>query len=173
MGNTMKLLMTCLWLALGTAGAFGQTLGLQGIEIIEPGIYDAALSTRTDAPDSAIGTRSYIDALHKATSVTTTIHPRPGLHFGFRFLIVGEPLGRQVTLDLVTNFPAPGLHQPGSAQAVQRDGYVQTARLGSESFIGYTFDEAWEMVPGVWKFEIWDQSSNRKLAEQSFTVTSP
>jgi hypothetical protein len=169
----MKLLMTCLWLVVGTAGVYGQTLGLQGIEIIEPGIYDAALSTRTDAPDSSIGTRSYIDTLNKATTVTTTIHPRAGLHFGFRFRIVGEPLGRQVTLALVTNFPSPGLHRPNSPQLVQRDGYVQTARLGGESFIGYTFDDAWEMVPGVWTFEIWDQTSNRKLAEQSFTVTKP
>lgn len=169
----MKSLMTFLWLALGTTGVFGQTLGVQRIEIIEPGIYDAAISTRTDAPDSTIGTRSYLDTLHQATTLTTTIRPRIGLHFGFRFQIVGEPLGRQVTLALITNFPPPGLHQPNSAQAVQRDGYVQTARLGSESFIGYTFDEAWEMVPGVWRFEIWDQNDNRKLAEQSFTVTAP
>lgn len=169
----MKLLMTCLWLALGTASVFGQTLGLQRVEIIEPGIYEAAVSTRTDAPDSAIGTRSYLDTLRKATTLTTTIRPRIGLHFGFRFLIVGEPSGRQVTLALITNFPPPGLRQPNAPQPVQRDGYVQTARLGSESFIGYTFDEAWEMVPGVWRFEIWDQNANLKLAEQSFTVTAP
>lgn len=169
----MKLLMTCLWLALGTTGVLAQTLGLEKIEIIEPGIYAAAVSTRTEAPDSTIGSRSYLDTLHTATALTTTIRPHVGLHFGFRFLIVGEPIGRQVTLTLVTNFPPPGLRQPTAAQAVQRDSYVQTARLGSESFIGYTFDETWEMVPGVWKFEIWDEHNHRKLAEQSFTVTAP
>ena len=41
-------------------------------------------------------------------------------------------------------------------------------KIGALCLLGYGFDNAWEIVPGVWKQQIWYQ--NRMLAERSFTV---
>ena len=37
--------------------------------------------------------------------------------------------------------------------------------------LGYGFDNAWEIVPGVWTEQIWYQ--DRMLAERTFTVSKP
>jgi hypothetical protein len=36
------------------------------------------------------------------------------------------------------------------------------------SFEGYTLDHSWEIVTGVWTFEMWD--GDRKLLSQSFKI---
>jgi Domain of unknown function (DUF3859) len=44
-------------------------------------------------------------------------------------------------------------------------------KIGALCLLGYGFDNAWEIVPGVWTEQIWYQ--DRKLAEQTFTVSGP
>ena len=43
--------------------------------------------------------------------------------------------------------------------------------IGPTQYKGYKIAQDWQAVPGVWTFQIWYQ--NRKLAEQSFTLTKP
>ena len=42
-------------------------------------------------------------------------------------------------------------------------------KIGALCLLGYGFDNAWEIVPGVWTEEIWYQ--DRMLAERTFTVS--
>lgn len=42
------------------------------------------------------------------------------------------------------------------------------ARIGETSYASYTLEDAFELVPGDWVFEIWQ--GNRKLATQAFRV---
>jgi hypothetical protein len=44
-------------------------------------------------------------------------------------------------------------------------------KIGALCLLGYGFDNAWEIVPGVWTEQIWYQ--DRMLAERSFTVSKP
>ena len=44
---------------------------------------------------------------------------------------------------------------------------IQT-RIGETSYASYTLEDAFELVPGNWVFEIWQ--GNRKLATQSFGI---
>ncbi len=41
-------------------------------------------------------------------------------------------------------------------------------RIGALCLLGYGFDKAWEIVPGVWSEQIWYQ--DHMLAERSLTV---
>jgi hypothetical protein len=68
-------------------------------------------------------------------------------------------------------FPAPGLKKPGEAKLIQGADFRVTRKIGDTSFLDYSFDEPWELVPGTWTFQLWQ--GNRKLAEKSFTVVKP
>jgi hypothetical protein len=45
---------------------------------------------------------------------------------------------------------------------------VLQARIGETSYASYTLEDAFELMPGNWVFEIWQ--GNRKLATQSFRI---
>jgi hypothetical protein len=44
-------------------------------------------------------------------------------------------------------------------------------KIGALCLLGYGFDNAWEIVPGIWTEQIWYQ--DRMLAERTFTVSKP
>ena len=43
--------------------------------------------------------------------------------------------------------------------------------LGADSYSGISFDEQWEIEPGIWTFEFW--SGDTKLGEEQFEVITP
>jgi hypothetical protein len=69
---------------------------------------------------------------------------------------------------MVTKFPRAGLHDPQTNETIYRNETVVTRSIGKLHFRSYTLEEQWELVPGVWTFELW--SHDRKLGEQSFTL---
>jgi hypothetical protein len=54
------------------------------------------------------------------------------------------------------------------ATLVSRDESVETTRIGDTVGALYTLDDSFELVPGIWTFELWD--GDRKLLTQSFTL---
>ena len=62
----------------------------------------------------------------------------------------------------------PGLTPSSSSKLVRQDEFVLQARIGETSYASYTLEDAFELVPGEWVFEIWQ--GNRKLATQTFRV---
>jgi Domain of unknown function (DUF3859) len=48
---------------------------------------------------------------------------------------------------------------------------LSNLKIGAICLLGYGFDNAWEIVPGVWTEQIWYQ--DRMLAERTFTVSKP
>ena len=99
------------------------------------------------------------------------IQARIGLVFGVRFFVVGEPKEAEVKLRFVTRYPLPGLRNPMTRIDKLRDEQTGPAKIGWADFRGYSFDYDWEIVPGVWTFEVWD--GDRKLVEQQLTVVKP
>lgn len=71
----------------------------------------------------------------------------------------------------MSHYPSPGLRNPATGKTNIRGEYSEQKKLGTETLQGYGFEEDWELVPGTWTFEIWQDG--RKLAEQSFTVVKP
>ena len=63
----------------------------------------------------------------------------------------------------------PGIKVPDSDQPVRyRESRHDLAMGGRTVFTGYTFDNAWEAVPGTWRIEIWH--ADNKLLSKEFTV---
>jgi len=135
------------------------------ILIIEKGVYRAKTIKKeyTSRGTGAINTVHDAKLIRSATTVPGQI----GVRFGFRFVALGK-VGRSAELKVVIRFPPGGLREPRSGAILFETEYPISIPIGSTVHQEYHFENDWEIVPGVWRFELW--SAQRKLAEQRFCV---
>jgi len=163
----MGALFSLLLLATISNAASAQTI--ERIEITEFGIYTTTDTGKSAAPGTATGVVTSRTNI-KLVQATNTVPARLGVHFGFRYKIVG-PAPKQVRLKMVTLVPQPGIRNPQTGNTIVKDEYFVDKTVGATSYRDYSFDNSWEIVTGKWTFEIWD--GDRKLASQSFNVVAP
>lgn len=147
-----------------------QTVNIDRIQIFEWGIYQAETTQKTSAPGTASGQLNTITNIQNIEQ-TTTIPARMGLRFGFRFNVIGAPQGATAQVRMVTIFPKPGLYNPDRQLTFDHNEYMSEKTIGRDSYAGWRFEHPYELVPGVWTWQIWYQG--QKLGEQSFTVVKP
>jgi hypothetical protein len=98
---------------------------------------------------------------------TTQIPMALGTEFGLEYQINTKPKGRPISITTVIRFPEVGLKQPrGRKYRSSRES--KRVSIGDPQLHGYGFDEAWELVPGEWVFEVWHKKA--KLITKTFTV---
>lgn len=139
------------------------------VDIIEKGIFRAIPKlAQHDQSSPTGGIRALAGiALIKSTG---TFKPAIGMHFGIRYTIRGFPIGARVPIKIVQHYPIAGLLNPRTKKTTYT--YQQTSMkvVGYPAFEGYHLGAAWELVPGIWSFEIWHDG--RLLAEQKFELTA-
>jgi Domain of unknown function (DUF3859) len=167
MHEIMRIILAFVLLLLVSSGAFAQQPQLDRIEIDEFGVYSANKEGQVKAPDTAAGVVEQLDKMHLATS-TRTVPAQAGTRFGFHFKVVGAPAGAMVPLRMVTMFPFPGLKNPVTGKRSIQNEYAIAQAIGTGAYGGYTMTDDWEVVPGVWTFQIW--YLGKKMAEEKFTV---
>jgi len=150
--------------------AHAQKAQIERIDIVGKGIYQVAVGKLTPNKQTPTGVVTSVQNAKKIED-TTTVHARIGVEFGIQYVIVGVPKGAQVPIRIVNVYPKQGLRNPKTRETFRRAEIVRNKIIGDVVYTGYAFENAWEIVPGVWKFELWHK--NRKLAEQRFTVTRP
>ncbi len=140
------------------------------VEIVERGLYQTNAPGQVRQMPNGIG-ENLVESVELMRS-TTAIPARPGVSFGFEFVLHGQPAGTELELTTTVVFPPPGLRPPGAAGPVASSTTPMTVRLGEQGAVyrGYTFDYEWEVAPGPWRFEV--RLGERILAVQSFVVTS-
>ena len=99
---------------------------------------------------------------------TDRIPLQRGTTFGVMVDIHGPDDGRERMLRKVTRFPAPGLRNPQTGKTRPHSETLVTVRVGDVLHGLFTFDHAWEMVPGTWSIEYW--LGDEKLIGKQFTV---
>ncbi len=149
------------------AALCAQTPRIDRIDILEAGIYSAEITKKI--PDSNVpgGFKNEIGGF-KLIKRTTTVPARLGTNFYFKYRVAGSPLKEKVDIRKVVRLPAAGMRGPKTGEVFYRYERLITVAIGESRYTGYTFEDAWEMVPGTWTIELWYQ--DRKLAEQSFTL---
>jgi hypothetical protein len=165
----MRVILSYLLLSVSSV-AYAQTTRIERIDIVGKGIYQVAVGKLTPEKQTPTGVAASVEDAKKIED-TTTIPARNGLEFGIEYVIVGMPKGAQVPIRIVSVYPEQGLRNPKTGKTVRRAEIVRNKIIGDVIYAGYAFENEWETVPGVWKFELWHK--NRKLAEQSFTVAKP
>ncbi|HWP26515.1 MAG TPA: DUF3859 domain-containing protein [Xanthobacteraceae bacterium] len=152
------------------ADARAQAVQIEQIEITEVGIYCADTIGRIPFEEHPGGFRNIVANI-KLLKQTTEIPALLGTRFGFYYAIAGRPHGASLTLRTVTKYPSPGLHDPDQGKTFLTSGHSYTATIGGTGYQGYHLEYDWEIVPGVWTFEFWQQ--NRKVGEQRLTLVEP
>ncbi len=166
----MRTIVCCILLLSLSSIAHAQKAQIERIDIVGKGIYWVAVGKQT--PDKQTPT-GIVVSVNKATKIedTTTVHGRIGLECGIEYVIIGSPTGVQVPIRIVNVYPKQGLHNPKTRKTLRHAEIVRKKIVGDIIYTGYAFENEWEIVPGVWKFELWYK--NRKLAEQNFIVSNP
>jgi hypothetical protein len=162
----MRIVLLCLLLLLGPAWVAAQGAMAERIRIVRIGLYALQPIGGNHGHDAAWKPVRKL----KRLAATEIVHARLCLSFGVEYIVTGSPSAAQVAIRMVTRFPAPGLDQPGARERKLQEVYSLQLAIGPVHFRSYTFDEVWELMPGVWTFEFWHK--DRKLAEQTFTVVA-
>jgi len=163
----MKFVLSLLLLTLSCVSASAETPRIDRIEIVDYGVYSAHIDRQAAAPGTMAGEMNLLNNVEHAVT-TRMITAQLGVHFGFRYTVVGGPEGTAVSLHHVTIIPNPGLNNPANHRRKTRNEYDLTSLIGEQSYTDYSFDNDWEIVPGIWTFQIW--YGDRMLAEQKFTI---
>ena len=154
-------------LALFSSAAFAEDVRVDRIEVVGKGIYEVQTGAVTKDPNAPTGEVKAPDTF-KNIDATSTIPARVGVEFGLEYRVVGAPDGAEVSLQFANTYPAPGLADPASAKPILSDKFERTKKIGEVNYLGYGFENDWELVPGTWTMEIW--SGDKNLAGESFTV---
>lgn len=141
-----------------------------GVEITEYGLYEVGPSLGEFAPPN-MGYRH--ETIAEATHLETTriVPGKVGVSFGVRYRIVGNDPGDIVPIRVVLKFPEQGLYSQEYQDTLHADETESWEILGEESYSGVSFDEQWEIEPGIWTIEFW--SGDKKLGEEQFEVITP
>jgi hypothetical protein len=73
-------------------------------------------------------------------------------------------------LNYVTRFPPSGMVND-KGQKLEKTQFEWNDTIGQTAVRTYTFDNAWEIVPGDWTMEFYYEG--RKIGEKRFSVTAP
>ena len=139
------------------------------VDIIEKGIFHVVPKPTQDHQASPAGSPRVLAGVVLIAN-TTVIKPAIGIHFGIRYRIRGYPRGARVPIRIVHHYPIAGLKNPHNQKPTYT--YQQTSMkvVGNSAYEGYHLSAPWELVPGIWSFEIWHEG--RLLAEQEFELTA-
>jgi hypothetical protein len=164
----MRALSVSLLLVVSLPVADARAQNVEGVEIVEWGIYRADRVGALPSPSSPSGT-SNLAANIRLQQTTTTVPALVGMTFGLRYKVLGSRSGRPLNLKLVMRFPKQGVTNPATGKTFASAEYDTTAIVGAVSWEGYSLDYEWEVETGPWTMEVWHDG--RKLAEKTFMVT--
>jgi uncharacterized protein DUF3859 len=133
------------------------------IDLVEYGIYSVS-KTNCHRDEQSIERCDRGDIRHVST--TWTIPARHEVEFGLKYRVTGAP-GGKLTLKRLWLLPGSGFLPPGK-EPIKQLVRFDTVSTGGIVLASYGFDDPWELVPGPWTLEIWDD--DKKLFSQTFNV---
>lgn len=159
----IRLALSLTVLASFTAQA-NDVIKITSAEVVEYGIYRTAAEARVVAPGTSSGELTLL-AEPRLVRATQTVPALLHSSFGIRYRLEGAPIG--AVLEIRDVIKTPGL-TPDDGETTFVEERADIARVGETHYLGYTFEEAWERVPGKWTFEVWYR--DQLLLAQEFDV---
>jgi Domain of unknown function (DUF3859) len=142
--------------------------GAAQAQILWTGVFQANVLGTVDQPNTAIGRTNQLGNIDKLQT-TTTVPARRGVSFGLEYSLSGPAGGSLATIHIAVVPPKAGLLNPATQRRLYRETWrPSSVVVGSPTVVGYSLEHDWEVVPGLWKFEIWQ--GNRKIGEQTFCL---
>jgi hypothetical protein len=164
----MRVIHLAVVLLLAPFVTWAEEVRVDRIDVVGKGIYIVTTGEETPDASAPTGKLAAVTAVENIEA-TTAIPGKVGLEFGLQYVVVGEPAGAEVSLDFVGIFPPPGLIDPADPTPLLETRYSRVKKIGETVYLGYGFENDWEIVSGTWTFEIWH--AGKKLATESFSVS--
>ena len=141
------------------------------ITILSYGTYSVETEVHEPSTADPTGRRGRVTGARLIEKVDY-ICARLGVRFGMEYVLApgsadAGPSTR--ALRLVMRFPDEGIVNDKGQRFLTSD-WDRVLVTGLPNISLYHFEEAWEMVPGSWSFELFD--GDVKIAEQKFTVST-
>jgi hypothetical protein len=136
------------------------------VDVIEYGLYATKTERKIKDDSAPMGYRMEFSQV-RLLEPLDEFCAKLGVEFGTKFVVAGTRESRSVTIDLVTRFPPPGQTNP-QGRRFEMTTHPASYAVGSESYRTFQFEEAWEIVPGIWSFEF--HHNGRKVGEKQFKV---
>jgi hypothetical protein len=168
----MKPCLKVIWLVLLTVScSAAANADIQG-RIVGYGTYIApAKYKQIKTPGSISGFgRTYMEP-PTFTAVTDRILAKNGVGFGIVFELTNLPKIQNATVGIVLVTKHPSVRKPDGTTSNRFERSVRMAVRGQDrivSWTGYGFDHDYELIPGIWTFEV--RSYSRLLCKKDFTV---
>src|SRR5205814_5419710 len=140
-----------------------------GAEVTEYGVFEKVKSVGPRRADGVL--QGLVDQLPevKLKERTTTIVAARGTSFGILVKLTGEPAGEGGNCSI--RWIHPKMTNPSSGLVSESEEFPARHSLGKVEPTGYTFEDAWELVPGKWTVQVVFES--KVLAEKTFDVVLP
>ncbi len=167
MTHGMRMITGIVALAMSASLACGQSPRVDGAEVVNPGIYSAKVTKRIEDKSISTGNRNVVSEIENI-EITTLIPAKVEMFFGLEGTIFGAPKGARIPVKIVWRYPQPGLNNPAGGAAKLTDEYMDSVNIGNTFQFFWQLTQDWQIVPGVWTFEMWYQGL--KLISQNFTL---
>ena len=123
-------------LLLTSSIAYAQSPQVSGANITEFGIYTSELVRAEPAPGAVAGHEKIVTNMRLAAQ-TRTIPAQKGVSFGYRFTLVGTPIGAIAPLHMVTIFPSPMTNPATHQSSAHSEGDIGLS-IGATGYAGYS-----------------------------------
>jgi hypothetical protein len=137
------------------------------VDVIEYGLFATGGVRRIALPQSVAGEMNLVSHVRLIRSAKV-IAAQPGRSFGWRYRLRGVPPGASIVLR--TQHPALTNPKTGRTMAYS-ERRVRITRPEDVRYTGYTFDNAWEMAEGEWRFQV--LYDGRVIGERAFKIVVP
>ncbi len=97
----------------------------------------------------------------------SSIAAKLGTSFGIEVILHGPP--KMTVVQLRTRVTHPPMTNSASGVTNTVDEWDNPTNVGIPRYIGWSFDNSWELVSGVWVIELLDHQ--RSILEHEFTIT--
>lgn len=137
------------------------------VDVIEFGLFATSGVRRIALPRSAAGEMNLVAQVRLIRSAEI-IAAQPGRSFGWRYRLLGLPPGSRIVLRTLH----PPLTNPKTGRTMAySERKVRVSHPEDIRYTGYTFDNAWEMAEGEWRFQV--LYGGRVIGERAFKIVVP
>jgi hypothetical protein len=148
-----------------------QTNEFESVDLLEFGIFKktSSLDSGVFYPRSDTFSRERHAVAAMLVEFTTEVPAQIGTSFGFRVRYRGQYPGALV--HCTARCLHPKLTDPTSGRSSEVEQFDASSESGREEYIRYTLKNAWELVPGEWKMQLW--VGPKLMVEKTFTLYAP
>jgi hypothetical protein len=159
----LKLLLTVVVIL--ALGKLASAANVTGAEVLEYGVFAKVTSVGPRKDEGSV--TGQVDQVPEARlkEKTTTIEAALGTSFGILVKVTGDPPGELLNCSIRW---IPPLTNPVSGKTTERNEIQNQQMIGRPQATGYTFENAWEMVPGKWTVQL--VYNSKVIAEKTFDI---